>query len=163
MALVGSSGCGKSTIIQLIERFYDPLSGDVTLDDENIKNIKLSTLRHHLGIVSQEPVLFSTTIGDNIGYGDNSRTVGKDEIIEAAKNANIHNFIVGLPMVSTLKENRYTKTDDVENGLNFQIFVNLYIKFTLFSIKKYRIFHSQNSCDFSVCFPLTIGSNQKTM
>lgn len=103
MALVGSSGCGKSTIIQLIERFYDPLSGDVMFDNENIKNLKLSTLRHNLGIVSQEPVLFSTSIGENIGYGDNSRNVGKDEIIQAAKNANIHNFIVGLPMVSLSK------------------------------------------------------------
>lgn len=102
VALVGSSGCGKSTIIQLIERFYDPSSGDVILDDENIKNINLSSLRHHMGIVSQEPNLFSTTIGENIAYGDNSRNVDKNEIIEAAKNANIHNFIVGLPMVSTL-------------------------------------------------------------
>lgn len=100
VALVGSSGCGKSTIIQLIERFYDPVSGDVTLDDENIKNIKLAYLRHNLGIVSQEPNLFSATIADNIAYGDNSRHVDKNEIIEAAKKANIHNFIVGLPMVS---------------------------------------------------------------
>lgn len=103
MALVGSSGCGKSTVIQLIERFYDPTSGDVILDDENIKNIKLSSLRHYMGIVSQEPNLFSTTIHENIGYGDNSRNVDKNEIIEAAKNANIHNFIAGLPLVSLIE------------------------------------------------------------
>lgn len=100
VALVGSSGCGKSTIVQLIERFYDPNSGDVMLDNENIKNIKLSSLRSHMGIVSQEPNLFSTTIAENIAYGDNSRVVDRNEVIEAARNANIHNFILGLPLVS---------------------------------------------------------------
>ncbi|CAG9855746.1 unnamed protein product [Phyllotreta striolata] len=97
IALVGESGCGKSTIVQLIERFYDPSYGEVQLDDQNIKNIRLNSLRSHLGIVSQEPNLFNKTIAENIAYGDNSRIVPTDEIIRAAKNANIHNFIAGLP------------------------------------------------------------------
>ncbi|RZC33786.1 multidrug resistance protein 1, partial [Asbolus verrucosus] len=98
VALVGPSGCGKSTIIQLIERFYDPNEGNLTLDGEDIRNIKLASHRSHLGIVSQEPNLFDRTIGDNIAYGDNSRTVDKNEILEAAKNANIHSFISSLPL-----------------------------------------------------------------
>lgn len=98
VALVGPSGCGKSTIIQLIERFYDPNNGTVTLNNENIKTLKLASLRSHLGIVSQEPNLFNRTIGENIAYGDNDREVTKQEIIEAAKNANIHNYIASLPM-----------------------------------------------------------------
>nr|CAD1918045.1 ABCB transporter [Chrysochus auratus] len=98
VALVGESGCGKSTIIQLIERFYDPDRGDVSVDNENIKNIKLSSLRSHLGIVSQEPNLFSKTIAENIAYGDNCRILNKGEIINAAKSANIHNFISSLPL-----------------------------------------------------------------
>ncbi|KAK9877120.1 hypothetical protein WA026_016866 [Henosepilachna vigintioctopunctata] len=98
VALVGSSGCGKSTIVQLIERFYDPNSGVISVDKENIVDMKVSSLRSHLGIVSQEPNLFDRTIGENIAYGDNSRDVSKEEIIEAAKKANIHNFVSSLPL-----------------------------------------------------------------
>ncbi|CAH1099164.1 unnamed protein product [Psylliodes chrysocephalus] len=97
IALVGESGCGKSTILQLIEKFYDPSSGNIYLDDYNIKNISPQVLRSHLSIVSQEPNLFNYTISENIAYGDNSRDVPMDEIIQAAKNANIHDFISGLP------------------------------------------------------------------
>ncbi|XP_066148568.1 ATP-dependent translocase ABCB1 [Euwallacea fornicatus] len=97
VALVGPSGCGKSTIIQLLERFYDPSSGIVSLDNEDIKLLTLSSLRSHLGIVSQEPNLFSKTIKENIAYGNNLRTISEAEIIEAAKSANIHNFITSLP------------------------------------------------------------------
>ncbi|VEN35825.1 unnamed protein product [Callosobruchus maculatus] len=98
VALVGQSGCGKSTVVQLIERFYDPDSGQVFMDDEDIKTVELNSLRSHIGIVSQEPNLFSKTIAENIAYGDNSREVNQEEIIEAAKNANVHNFIVDLPL-----------------------------------------------------------------
>ncbi|KAK4872476.1 hypothetical protein RN001_014505 [Aquatica leii] len=98
VALVGSSGCGKSTVLQLLERYYDPNSGDIEVDGENIKEMKLSSLRSQLGVVSQEPNLFDKTIGENIAYGDNDREVSKDEVIEAAKNANIHNFISSLPL-----------------------------------------------------------------
>ncbi|KAG5875736.1 hypothetical protein JTB14_010724 [Gonioctena quinquepunctata] len=97
VALVGQSGCGKSTVIQLIERFYDPTSGEVKLDVDDLKNIKLQSLRSHVGIVSQEPTLFNKSIAENIAYGNNSREVDMNEIIQAAKNANIHNFIVDLP------------------------------------------------------------------
>ncbi|KAK9877123.1 hypothetical protein WA026_016869 [Henosepilachna vigintioctopunctata] len=98
VALVGSSGCGKSTLIQLIERFYDPISGSVEIDREDVRDMKLSSLRSNMGIVSQEPNLFDRTIGENIAYGDNSRNVTAEEIIEAAKKANIHNFISSLPL-----------------------------------------------------------------
>lgn len=97
VALVGSSGCGKSTCIQLIERFYDTLQGDVMLDDACVKDMNVANLRSHIGLVSQEPVLFSYSLAENISYGDNSRKVEMDEIIEAARQANIHNFIRNLP------------------------------------------------------------------
>ncbi|KAH1027743.1 hypothetical protein HUJ05_001197 [Dendroctonus ponderosae] len=97
VALVGPSGCGKSTIIHLLERFYDPASGTVSLDEDDIKSITLASLRSHLGIVSQEPNLFSRSIAENIAYGDNSRHSTDSEIIEAARKANIHNFITQLP------------------------------------------------------------------
>ncbi len=98
VALVGSSGCGKSTITQLIERFYDADMGQVLLDDKNLKDFNLEWLRSKIGIVSQEPILFDISIRDNIAYGDNSREVSMEEIIEAAKKANIHDFISNLPM-----------------------------------------------------------------
>ncbi|XP_015708894.1 phosphatidylcholine translocator ABCB4-like isoform X5 [Coturnix japonica] len=97
LALVGSSGCGKSTVIQLLERFYDPLSGEVLLDGRNTKTLNIQWLRAQIGIVSQEPVLFDCTIAENIAYGDNSREVPHEEIISAAKAANIHSFIESLP------------------------------------------------------------------
>ncbi|XP_012881535.1 PREDICTED: multidrug resistance protein 1 [Dipodomys ordii] len=97
LALVGSSGCGKSTVVQLLERFYDPLAGTVLLDGKEIKQLNVQWLRAHLGIVSQEPILFDCSIAENIAYGDNSRIVSQDEIIRAAKEANIHQFIDSLP------------------------------------------------------------------
>ncbi|XP_073437562.1 phosphatidylcholine translocator ABCB4-like isoform X4 [Dendrobates tinctorius] len=97
LALVGSSGCGKSTVIQLLERFYDPSEGHVLADGIDIKTIHLKCLRNQLGIVSQEPILFNCSIKENIQYGDNSRSVPDEEVIEAAKAANIHDFIMSLP------------------------------------------------------------------
>uniref|UniRef100_A0A2K6GQZ3 P-type phospholipid transporter n=1 Tax=Propithecus coquereli TaxID=379532 RepID=A0A2K6GQZ3_PROCO len=96
LALVGSSGCGKSTALQLLERFYDPLAGTVLLDGQQAKKLNV-WLRAQLGIVSQEPILFDCSIAENIAYGDNSRTVSQDEIVSAAKAANIHPFIETLP------------------------------------------------------------------
>lgn len=101
VALVGPSGCGKSTIVQLIERFYDPDGGEISVDSEDLRDMSLAHLRSNLGIVSQEPNLFDRTIGENIAYGDNSREVPQEDIIEAARKANIHNFISSLPLVST--------------------------------------------------------------
>ncbi|XP_072250387.1 ATP-dependent translocase ABCB1 [Leuresthes tenuis] len=97
LALVGSSGCGKSTTIQLLERFYDAKEGEVVLDNVNVKQLNIHWLRSQIGIVSQEPVLFDCSLAENIAYGDNSRTVNMEEIEAAAKAANIHNFIEQLP------------------------------------------------------------------
>ncbi|XP_070326204.1 phosphatidylcholine translocator ABCB4 isoform X1 [Odocoileus virginianus] len=97
LALVGSSGCGKSTVVQLLERFYDPLAGTVLLDGHEAKKLNIQWLRAQLGIVSQEPILFDCSIADNIAYGDNSRLVTMPEIVSAAKAANIHPFIETLP------------------------------------------------------------------
>ncbi|XP_017679387.1 PREDICTED: ATP-binding cassette sub-family B member 5 isoform X2 [Lepidothrix coronata] len=97
LALVGSSGCGKSTSIQLLERFYDPVEGQVLADGFDTRSLHLQWLRSRLGLVSQEPVLFDCSIAENISYGDNSRVVSQEEIEEAAKAANIHTFIEKLP------------------------------------------------------------------
>ncbi|KAF8767736.1 ATP-dependent translocase ABCB1 like protein [Argiope bruennichi] len=97
VALVGSSGCGKSTCVQLIQRFYDSDHGAVMLDDENVKDMNVANLRSHIGVVSQEPVLFSYSIAENIAYGDNTREMDMNRVMEAARQANIHNFITTLP------------------------------------------------------------------
>ncbi|KAJ3677350.1 hypothetical protein LUZ60_003074 [Juncus effusus] len=94
-ALVGASGSGKSTVIGLIERFYDPTGGKVSIDGKDIRRYNLKSLRRKIGLVQQEPVLFASTILDNISYGKEDST--EDEIIEAAKSANIHSFISQLP------------------------------------------------------------------
>ncbi|NXC04269.1 MDR1 protein, partial [Orthonyx spaldingii] len=97
LALVGSSGCGKSTSIQLLERFYDPVEGQVLADGFDTRSLHLQWLRSRLGLVSQEPILFDCSIAENIAYGDNGRVVSQEEIEEAAKAANIHTFIEKLP------------------------------------------------------------------
>ncbi|XP_037299939.1 multidrug resistance protein homolog 49-like isoform X2 [Manduca sexta] len=98
VALVGSSGCGKSTILQLLQRFYDPEAGYIELDGRDIRSgITLPRLRRQLGVVQQEPVLFDRSLAENIAYGDNNRKVTMHEIVAAAKAANIHSFIVSLP------------------------------------------------------------------
>ncbi|XP_018431833.1 PREDICTED: ATP-binding cassette sub-family B member 5 isoform X2 [Nanorana parkeri] len=97
VAFVGSSGCGKSTSIQLLQRFYDPLQGAVMFDNVDVRQLNVQWLRSQIGIVSQEPVLFDCSIAENIAYGDNSRMVSLEEIKEAAKAANIHTFIEQLP------------------------------------------------------------------
>ncbi|KAK6152369.1 hypothetical protein DH2020_015004 [Rehmannia glutinosa] len=95
IALVGSSGSGKSTVVSLIERFYDPASGQVLLDGHDIKTLKLKWLRQQIGLVSQEPALFATTIKENILLGRPDATL--IEIEEASRVANAHSFIVKLP------------------------------------------------------------------
>ena len=96
MALVGESGSGKSTTISLIERFYDPDSGRVTLDGIEIRKFKLNWLRQQMGLVSQEPILFNETIRANVAYGKQG-DVTEEEMIEATKASNAHNFISSLP------------------------------------------------------------------
>lgn len=95
VALVGSSGAGKSTLCNLIPRFYDVSNGEILLDGENIKHIKLESLRKNIGFVHQDTFLFSGTIEENIRYGKLDAT--ESEIIEAAKNAYAHNFIMEFP------------------------------------------------------------------
>ena len=108
VALVGGSGCGKSTVIQLVQRFYDPASaatggsadggGAVLVDGQDVRQLQIGWLRQHIGVVSQEPVLFAMSIADNIRYGRDG--VSQADIEQAARKANAHNFISELPMVS---------------------------------------------------------------
>ncbi|KAM0942672.1 putative Type 1 protein exporter [Dioscorea sansibarensis] len=95
VALVGGSGSGKSTVIALLERFYDPLDGEVLLDGVNIKKLKLKWLRSQMGLVSQEPALFATSIKENILFGKEDASM--DEVVAAAMASNAHNFISQLP------------------------------------------------------------------
>ena len=95
VGLVGGSGSGKSTVINLLERFYDPLGGEVLLDGINIKTLQLKWLRKQMALVSQEPILFATSIKENILFG--KAEASEEEIIQAAKAANAHNFITQLP------------------------------------------------------------------
>ncbi|MBV8548312.1 MAG: ATP-binding cassette domain-containing protein [Alphaproteobacteria bacterium] len=95
VAVVGPSGAGKTTLLQLALRFYDPQSGRVTLDGVDIKQVDPRALRNRIGIVPQEPVIFSSTALDNIGFGNPSAT--RDEIIAAAKAAHADEFISAMP------------------------------------------------------------------
>ena len=146
VALVGPSGCGKSTCIQLLQRFYDLKNGELvrifnlphiktifrskflsilfffqSLDGHNIEGLNVPFIRSQLGIVSQEPILFDRTIAENIMYGDNERSVSMDEVVEAAKMANIHSFIASLPQVNII-------TIILKNGL-FHISLLRFIDF----------------------------------
>jgi len=94
IALVGRTGAGKSTIMSLLLRFYDPSSGKITVDGNDIKKVKLDSLRQQMAVVPQEVTLFRGTIKENIAYG--KPTANDEEIIAAAKAANIHNFIDSL-------------------------------------------------------------------
>uniref|UniRef100_A0ACD5VYG5 Uncharacterized protein n=1 Tax=Avena sativa TaxID=4498 RepID=A0ACD5VYG5_AVESA len=96
IALVGESGSGKSTIIALLERFYDPDSGRISLDGVEIKSLRISWLRDQMGLVGQEPVLFNDTIRANITYGKHG-VVTEEEVTAVAKAANAHEFISSLP------------------------------------------------------------------
>ncbi len=91
VAFVGSSGAGKSTLADLVPRFHDVTSGELLIDGINIKEFSLSSLRHHMGIVTQEPILFNDTIASNIALGDSSANIA--DIEDAAKIANAHSFI----------------------------------------------------------------------
>lgn len=93
-ALVGESGCGKSTIMQLLMRFYDPQEGSITLDGIDIRNLSLSWLRDNIGYVGQEPVLFATTIRENLLLGKQGST--EAQMLEALKQAEAYDFVMEL-------------------------------------------------------------------
>lgn len=94
LAIVGATGVGKTTIANLIPRFYDPIEGEILIDNQNIKDFTLSTLRANISLVSQDVFLFNGTINENILYG--RLDASEEDIIKAAKAANAHEFIMGL-------------------------------------------------------------------
>ncbi|KAL3612600.1 hypothetical protein D5086_003620 [Populus alba] len=102
MALVGPSGYGKSTVIGLIERFYDPMKGTVFIDGQDVKSYKLRLLRSHIALVSQEPTLFAGTVRENIAYG--KEDARESEIRKAAVLANAHEFIRGVQLSGGQKQ-----------------------------------------------------------
>ncbi|XP_010425612.2 PREDICTED: ABC transporter B family member 15 [Camelina sativa] len=95
VALVGGSGSGKSTVISLLQRFYDPLAGEILIDGVSIDKLQVKWLRSQMGLVSQEPALFATTIKENILFGKEDASM--EDVVEAAKASNAHNFISQLP------------------------------------------------------------------
>ncbi|CAN8266078.1 unnamed protein product [Cochlearia groenlandica] len=95
VALVGGSGSGKSTVISLLQRFYDPVSGEILIDGVSIDKLQVKWLRSQMGLVSQEPALFATSIKENILFGKEDATM--DDVVEAAKASNAHSFISQLP------------------------------------------------------------------
>lgn len=101
VGLVGGSGSGKSTIISLLERFYAPVKGDIFLDQHKINRLQLKWLRSQMGLINQEPILFATSIKENILFGKEEAPV--DLVIHADKAANAHDFIIELPKDMTVK------------------------------------------------------------
>ena len=99
VALVGASGCGKSTTIALMERFYDPLSGGVFVDGKEISSLNINDYRGFLALVSQEPTLYQGTIRENVLLGADRDDVPEEDIVQACKDANIYDFIISLPYV----------------------------------------------------------------
>ena len=95
IALVGPSGVGKTSLVNLIPRFYEPQKGAVTIDGTDIASVTLSSLRGQIGMVTQDTVLFNDTVANNIAYG--KKDAGRDQVVEAAKRAHAHEFIEQLP------------------------------------------------------------------
>lgn len=122
VALVGASGCGKSTTIALLERFYDPSSGCILVDGKDISQLNVNSYRKQLALVSQEPTLYQGTIRSNILLGSNDTTVTEHAIVKACKEANIYDFIMSLPYVSyffrsrSLFHNQFLYSTDAMQG-----------------------------------------------
>jgi ATP-binding cassette subfamily B protein len=95
IALVGSSGAGKSSLVHLLPRFFDPQQGKITIDGHDIRDVTLTSLRHQIGIVPQDTILLTGTIAENIAFGQMS--YDRDQVIAAAKIANAHQFIQQFP------------------------------------------------------------------
>lgn len=96
VGLVGGSGSGKSTTFALLQRFYDPIEGEIFLDGSKIRRLQLKWLRSQMGLVNQEPILFATSIKENILFGKEG-AASMDDVINAAKTANAHDFITKFP------------------------------------------------------------------
>jgi ATP-binding cassette subfamily B (MDR/TAP) protein 1 len=97
VALVGASGCGKSTTIALMERFYDPITGGVFVDGKDVSKLHLNTYRGFLALVSQEPTLYQGTVRENILLGADHEDVPEEELVKVCKDANIYEFVMSLP------------------------------------------------------------------
>jgi ABC-type multidrug transport system fused ATPase/permease subunit len=95
VAIVGPTGAGKTSMISMLLRFYDPWEGEILLDGYNLKDLKLDSLRNNISLVLQDALIFPLTLRENIGFGDHEATI--DEIMEAAKIAQAHDFIMKLP------------------------------------------------------------------
>lgn len=111
IAIVGPNGCGKSTLMNLVPRFYDPTEGSVTIDGIDLRDVRLSDLRQKIGVVTQETLLFDDTVANNIRYGSPGAT--EEQVIEAAKQAHAHRFVTG-----TLAEGYQTKCGPCGNRLS---------------------------------------------
>lgn len=111
IAIVGPNGCGKSTLMNLVPRFYDPTTGQLTIDGIDLRDIRLSDLRQRIGVVTQETLLFDDTVANNIRYGTSEAT--EEQVIEAAKQAHAHRFIT-----STLAEGYQTVCGPSGNRLS---------------------------------------------
>ena len=126
MAIVGESGSGKSTVISLVERFYDPQAGEVLIDGMNIKSLRLDWIRGKIGLVNQEPLLFMTSIKDNISYGKEDATI--EEIKRAAELANAANFIDKLPNVCH-RSNELTSINPISYIISSMLIFFLFLSY----------------------------------
>lgn len=95
MAIVGPSGCGKSTVFRLLYRFYDPTSGRIFIDDQDVRELQMESIRKYIGVVPQETSLFHADIMQNVRYG--RMDASDDQVIAAAKKANVHETVMKLP------------------------------------------------------------------
>lgn len=127
VALVGGSGSGKSTVIALLQRFYDPQGGEICVDGVSIDKLQIKWLRSQMGLVSQEPALFATSIKENILFGKEDASM--DEVIEAAKASNAHNFITQLPQTYD--------TQVLFPSFSFLVYINNHKYFDVSIIKYY--------------------------
>jgi len=111
---VGATGAGKTTLISLLTRFYDPTEGQILLDDVDLRAYKLADLRRQFAVVLQEPVLFSLSIADNIAYA--APGASRDQIVAAAQAANAHEFIARLPGATTLRSGSAARSSREASG-----------------------------------------------